>query len=107
MSRTVTIPPIPKHIDPAKIEASKAKAIAALGATALLLLVWVSVASAGTTHPFVSSFGPDGTSNTTFSNPQALAVHQSSGDVYVVDVGNREVGVDATDGSVVSIAPQS
>ena len=27
--------------------------------------------------------------------------------VYVVDVGNREVGVDATDGSVVSIAPQS
>ena len=27
--------------------------------------------------------------------------------VYVVDVGNREIGVDATDGSVVSIAPQS
>ena len=27
--------------------------------------------------------------------------------VYVVDVGSREVGVDATDGSVVSIAPQS
>jgi len=27
--------------------------------------------------------------------------------VYVVDVGTREVGVDATDGSVVSIAPQS
>jgi uncharacterized membrane protein YkoI len=27
--------------------------------------------------------------------------------VYIVDVGNREVGVDATDGSVVSIAPPS
>jgi uncharacterized membrane protein YkoI len=27
--------------------------------------------------------------------------------VYVVDVGNREIGVDAADGSVVSIAPQS
>jgi uncharacterized membrane protein YkoI len=27
--------------------------------------------------------------------------------VYIVDVGNREVGVDATDASVVSIAPQS
>jgi uncharacterized membrane protein YkoI len=26
--------------------------------------------------------------------------------VYIVDVGNREVGVDATDGSVVSIAPR-
>jgi uncharacterized membrane protein YkoI len=27
--------------------------------------------------------------------------------VYVVDVGDREVGVDASDGSVVSIEPQS
>lgn len=58
---------------------------------------------------------------TSISTAQAVAAAQRavSGDlgqvdlesrsgeiVYVVDVGSREVGVDATDGSVVSIAPR-
>ena len=58
---------------------------------------------------------------TSISTTQAVAAAQRavSGDlgqvdlesrsgeiVYVVDVGSREVGVDATDGSVVSIAPR-
>lgn len=36
------------------------------------------------THPFLSSFG-------SFSNPQDVAVDQSTGDVYVIDVGTNTV----------------
>lgn len=59
---------------------------------------------------------------TSITTAQAVAAAQRAGNgalgqvdlesragriVYVVDVGDREVGVDAADGSVVSIAPQS
>jgi hypothetical protein len=43
-------------------------------------------ALAGTAHEYESSFGPDGTEATHFENPGAVAVDQSTGDVYVTDL---------------------
>lgn len=44
-----------------------------------------AAASAVVVHPYLGSFGPDGTSATAFGRPGAVAVDQSSGDVYVAD----------------------
>jgi hypothetical protein len=49
-----------------------------------ILLATASIATAGKVHPFLGSFGA-------FSSPQAVAVDQSSGDVYVIDVGAAAV----------------
>jgi hypothetical protein len=58
--------------------------LAALAVAVGVLLAGTSAASATLVHPFAASFGA-------FSNPQALAVDQSTGDVYVIDVGTATV----------------
>jgi hypothetical protein len=64
-----------------------ARSFAGALAVLLCLLVFAPAAKAAVTHPFVSSFGPDGTSGTTFSDPRSIAVDQGSGDLYVFDFG--------------------
>jgi hypothetical protein len=59
-------------------------ALAIVVLVACALLATTSVATAARVHPFLSSFG-------SFASPQALAVDQSSGDVYVLDVGAAAV----------------
>jgi hypothetical protein len=61
--------------------------LAALG----LILVFASSALAAETHPFETSFGPDGTSATSFANPESLAVDQTTGDLYVLDQGSGHI----------------
>ncbi len=48
------------------------------------LLFCASPARAEKTHPFVSSFG-------SFTNPNGIAVEESTGDVYVADIGTDTV----------------
>jgi hypothetical protein len=50
-----------------------------------IVLVGVSAPSAvaGEAHPFLFSFG-------SFSNPNGIAIDESSGDVYVADTGADE-----------------
>ena len=50
------------------------------------MVVGVASASAALVHPLVGSFGSG-----SLSNPQAVAVDQSSGDVYVLDVGTASI----------------
>jgi hypothetical protein len=45
--------------------------------------------AAGEAHPLLSSFGSSATS--TFSNPNGIAVDESTGDVYVADIGTNTV----------------
>ena len=60
-------------------------ALAVLGAVVGVIAVAGS-ASAALVHPLVGSFGSG-----SLSNPQAVAVDQSSGDVYVLDVGSASI----------------
>ena len=60
-------------------------ALAVLGAVVGVIVVAGS-ASAALVHPLVGSFGSG-----VLSNPQAVAVDQSSGDVYVLDVGTASI----------------
>ena len=50
------------------------------------LVVGAGSASAALVHPFVGAFGSG-----SLSNPQAVAVDQGSGDVYVLDVGSASI----------------
>jgi hypothetical protein len=43
-------------------------------------------ASAALTHPYIGSFGPDGTAATIFEHPGPIAADQSNGDIYVGDI---------------------
>ena len=69
---------------------------AALGA---FLAIAAPSAIATETHPFISSFGPDGTSATSFSHPASIAVDQQTHDVYVADLGVGAIYRFAEDGS--------
>jgi hypothetical protein len=56
--------------------------------------VWLAVGSqlalgAGEAHPLLSSFGPS--SITTFSDPNGIAIDESSGDVYVAAIGTSAI----------------
>jgi hypothetical protein len=51
------------------------------------LLLVPSSALALETHPLTGSFGPDGTTSTSFASVQGVAVDQASGNVYVYDTG--------------------
>jgi DNA-binding beta-propeller fold protein YncE len=52
---------------------------------AVLVVMGMGVSPAlAETHPFLSSFG-------SFSNPNGIAVDESSGDVYVADIGTDTV----------------
>ncbi len=73
-------------------------------ATALPLMVGVIVAlGAGAapalaeTHPFVSSFG-------SFTNPNGVAVEESTGDVYVADIGTGTVSKFDANGNPVNFS---
>jgi hypothetical protein len=55
------------------------------------LLLLPSSALALETHPLTGSFGPDGTTGTSFANVQGVAVDQTSGNVYVYDTGEGKV----------------
>jgi DNA-binding beta-propeller fold protein YncE len=69
--------------------------IAALASFATLLAAGPAMA-AEESHPFVSSFG-------SFTNPNGIAVDESSGDVYVADLGTNTVSkFDASGASVES-----
>jgi hypothetical protein len=50
-----------------------------------------SAAVALTTHPYESSFGPDGTEGTAFNAAVAVAVDQQTGDIYVGDPANEAI----------------
>ncbi len=53
------------------------------------LLVVPTPSQALIVHPFLGSFGPEGSGPLTgFSNVQSVAVDQSTGDVYVYEEGN-------------------
>jgi hypothetical protein len=56
-----------------------------LAAASVALLVLCTSAGAVVVHPYLGSFGPDGSAGTAFGRPGAVAVDQSDGDVYVAD----------------------
>lgn len=60
-----------------------AGAFAVAAVTAVLAIG--GVAQAAIVHPYLGSFGPDGSTGTGFGRPGAVAVDSSSGDVYVAD----------------------
>ncbi len=64
-----------------------------------LLCVWCAPALAQREHVFSSSFGSEGTGNGQFSRPGAIAVNESTGDVYVIDRGNGRVEIFSATGA--------
>ena len=65
-------------------------------------LVWCSAPALGQReHVFSSSFGSEGTGNGQFSRPGAIAVNESTGDVYVTDRGNGRVEIFSATGAYV------
>jgi hypothetical protein len=54
-------------------------------------LVWSSSAFAQRDHVFSSSFGSAGSGDGQFSRPGPIAVNDATGDVYVIDRGNKRV----------------
>ena len=59
---------------------------------AIVLSSLVAPAFAASTHEYTGvSFGPDGTSSTSFERPGAVAVDQSTHDLYVADYGAGDV----------------
>jgi hypothetical protein len=62
-----------------------------LCALTALSVVAVAPALAARGHVFEKAFGRAGSGNGEFSEPQGVAVNESTGDVYVVDRGNSRV----------------
>jgi hypothetical protein len=59
-----------------------------------VVCLWLSLGSVsafatGEAHPFLFSFGAS--SSTTFSNPNGIAIDESTGDVYVADIGTDTI----------------
>ncbi|HEX3174392.1 MAG TPA: hypothetical protein VHQ43_09270, partial [Solirubrobacterales bacterium] len=68
---------------------------------ALAFPSFASTAAGASIHPFISAFGPDGTSTTKFFSPSHLAVDQQAHILYVVDQkegGNSRLYRFTTDG---------
>jgi hypothetical protein len=64
------------------------RALFALVGLLLALALTATPALAAKTHLYTgTSFGPDGTAASSFTNAQGLAIDQTSGNVYVYDVG--------------------
>jgi hypothetical protein len=60
---------------------------AAIGAFGVAVMLWAAPAQAGQTRGYLGSFGPGGPGSGTFHYLQAVAVDQSTEDVYVYDDG--------------------
>jgi hypothetical protein len=54
-------------------------------AVAVAFMAIGGVAQAAIVHPYLGSFGPDGSPGTNFGRPGAVAVDSADGDVYVAD----------------------
>ncbi len=65
-------------------------------------LLYSASASAQRLHVFSSSFGGTGSGPGKFLQPGALAVNDATGDVYVIDRGNRRVEVFSATGAFLS-----
>jgi hypothetical protein len=64
----------------------------AIGLACLSLAAWLApVAQAALTHPFVSSFGPEGPGKGVFGEVQGVAVDQTTGDVFVYDADSKSI----------------
>jgi hypothetical protein len=60
--------------------------------TTLSLLLCATSASATLTRLYTGvSFGPDGTANTSFQDPEDLSIDQENGDIYVIDTGTQKL----------------
>src|SRR6478609_5640283 len=70
-------------------------------AVAVVMSAWLSLGSvaalAGEAHPLVGEFG-------SFSNPNAIAIDEATGDVYVADIGTDTVYKFDASGSPVNFA---
>jgi hypothetical protein len=75
-----------------------------LAAASLALLLLCASASAVVVHPYLGSFGPDGSAGTAFGRPGAVAVDQSDGDVYVADTAAGAVYKFGPEGEPVDFA---
>jgi hypothetical protein len=71
--------------------------LAVLAAAVCFVLAGGSAAYGALVHPFAASFG-------SFASPQAVAVDQSTGDVYVIDVGAANVQKFDASGSPVNFS---
>jgi NHL repeat len=70
-------------------------------ALAFALLVFF-VATAGASHGFTTQFGSTGSGDGQLSNPQGIAVDQTSGDLYVADTGNSRIEKFDAEGDFIS-----
>jgi hypothetical protein len=70
---------------------SALRGLLAVLAAAGLGLAIAPGATAATTRPLLASFGPDGTSASSFSAVSQLAFNQSSGRLYALDAGASEI----------------
>jgi hypothetical protein len=88
----------------------RARRVAAAGVVAgAVVLLGASVASAATTRELVGTFGGAGSTTSDpapLSNPQNVAVNQSTGDVYVADTGNNRVEEFDASGNFIAVFGQ-
>ena len=97
---TPTPPSLAVHAAPAG--ASRRPRAALTAALSLLLLLCLSAPALALSqrgHAFTGSFGSSGEPGTTLSDPGAVAVSRSSGDVYVLDRGNARIAEYSPTGS--------
>ncbi len=84
-----------KSTKPASLGVAWFRKPLALGFTLVLAILAFSASPAlAETHPFVASFG-------SFTNPNGIAVEESTGDVYIADIGTDTVSRFAADGNPV------
>src|SRR5450759_236974 len=68
-----------------RVAVSRQRVLLLVICVALLVSAFVSSQASGAqTRPFLRSFG-------SLSNPQGIAIDQSTGDVYVADTGNNRI----------------
>lgn len=80
----------------------RSRAIFAMACISLLGLLAFTVAPAGATRNLESDLGSTGSGDGQLSNPQGVAVDQSTGAVYIADTGNSRVVKFDSSGAFVS-----
>ena len=68
-----------------------------------LLSAGSALASSQRTHVFASSFGSTGEGLGQLNQPGAIAVNESTGDVYVADRANNRIDQFAADGTPIAV----